>query len=213
MIQLDQIIHLLSSQKELMSENLDSYLIEKRTELKESIEKGDYETILDYISVKAGTIIQRLFHRKTLPPIWISLTVITLLVLLIDMIVSILLGEFSSSRKELIWVELVVIGLMIGGLAVFDAYLKHVYRTFDEHVIDHIESVADLTNLQDWFGSVAKIKQQLIFGIGYGILIGLPVMIIAGSFAGSFLGVGPLIYFVFMSMLSAIVLWRRFPLP
>jgi len=185
----------------------DSPVQVRRENLKQRIAKGEFETVLYFISARVGTIIKRIFRRNKQPPFLINITAIVIFTFLIDLLTSALFNEFSPNRNELIQVEVAVAVITIVGLAVFAEYLDHVYRTFKEDLIDNVDSVPDLVNLESWLENIGRVKPQLIFGIAYAFLVGLPVMLIAGFITGHFLGFGPIIFFVVMSVPAAIVLW------
>lgn len=191
-----------------MVRNPESNIVEARKEIKGRIEAGEYETVFKYIDNKTGKIIQRLFRRHEPPLTWISLAVIFLLILFLDLAISALFHEFNQSRIELLPIELIVSVLSFGGLIIFDAYMNFSYQTIGEIVIDSIQSVADLKNLTSWLDRVSKIKNHLIVGVVYGIIFGLPVMLIAATMSREPLGYGTIFLFVCMSMPAGIVLWH-----
>jgi hypothetical protein len=186
----------------------ESKLKEVRKEIKRRIDTGEYKTVFETVDNKTGKIIQRSFRRHKPPLRWISFATIFLLIIIFDFAISALFKEYIQSRIELIPMELIVSVLSFGGLIIFDSYLKFVYKTSGEIVIESIQSAVDLKNLAGWLESVSNIKIHVIVGVGYGMFVGLPIMLIAGSISREPLGVGPIFLFVCMSMPAGIVLWH-----
>ena len=118
----------------------ESKLKEVRKEIKRRIDTGEYKTVFETVDNKTGKIIQRSFRRHKPPLRWISFATIFLLIIIFDFAISALFKEYIQSRIELIPMELIVSVLSFGGLIIFDSYLKFVYKTSGEIVIESIQS-------------------------------------------------------------------------
>ncbi len=186
--------------------NKDPILFERREELGRKIAAGEYKSLLDVISDEIGRAIQRLTKSTRPLPFWCNVTAITLVLLAVDLLVSLLLGEFSATRYESIWIELSAPGIIIVGLSALKAYLDRAYKTLREDILDKMRSVEDLADLERWLSSMAKVKQPLAFSVAWAFLAGLPLHLAGAAVTGVF-NFGPVILFTGVNMGGAISLW------
>jgi hypothetical protein len=173
-------------------------LIEKREELKRQLAAGEYKTLWDGMLDGTGRLIQKLTRSAEPPSFWYSAVVIALMTLLISFFTSILLGEFYPLRREVILLEIsetgAVLTLVIGGKILSGI----VFATLHDHLLDAIESGADLADLQRWLVAVSNVKKPLFFCLAYGILLGLYTSISISTTRGGFVGFGPTILSVIL---------------
>ena len=190
-----------------MNKSRDPILFERREELKRQIRAGEYKSLLDVISDQAGRVIQRLTKSAKPLPFWCNATAIALVILTVDFLTSLLLGEFSAARYESIWAELSAPGIVIVGLSALKAYLDRVYATLREDILDSMRSAEDVADLQRWLASMAKVKQPLVFSVAWAFLVGLPLNLAGAAVAERFPGFGPTILFMGVNIGGAIFLW------
>ena len=150
----------------------DTALIEKREELKRQLAAGEYKTLLDVMLDGTGRLIQKLTRNPEPLPFCYSAVVIALVTLLISFLTSILLGEFHPLRKETVLREIPIVGTVLACLIVGKIYIGIVLTTLRDHLLDAIESVADLADLQRWLAVICNVKKPLFFSLACGILVG-----------------------------------------
>lgn len=131
-----------------MAEN--TALIVKREELKRQLAAGEYKTLLDVMLDGTGRPIQKLTRNPEPLSFWYSAVVIALMTLLISFLTSVLLGEFYPLRQELILNDIAVVGIVLVFVIGGKIYSGIIFTTLRDHLLDAIESVADLADLQRW---------------------------------------------------------------
>jgi hypothetical protein len=189
-------------------------LVQKREELKRQLDAGEYKTLIDIFFDGTGRIIQKLTRKLDPPSFWVSAVVIILSTYLIGLLISILLGEnyyeMGQAAGSFVSVEDFLFGTFVGLLGVgvviifvvaakvsFDL----VFTTFHNHLLNAIESLADLTDLQHWLTNVfCNVKRLLVLALVIGIPLGFNIVITASINAGVFIGIGLTIANVLVSL-------------
>ena len=189
-------------------------LAKKREELKRQLDAGEYKTLIDIFFDGTGHIIQKLTRKPAPPSFWVSAVVIILSTYLIGLLISILLGEnyyeMSQAAGSFVRVEEFLFGtfvglLVVGVVIIFVVAAKIsfdlVFTTFRNHVLNAIESLADLTDLQHWLANVfCNVKRLLVLALVIGIPLGFNTVITSSVNVGIFIGVGLTIANVFVSL-------------
>jgi hypothetical protein len=122
--------------------------------------------------------------------------VIALIPLMGSSLISVLLGEFYPLRREMILMEISGVGIVLALMIASKMYFGRLFTTWRDHLLDAIESVADLADLQRWLAAVSNVRRPLFSGLVFGILLGLYSPILFSTIRGGFFGVGPTIFFV-----------------
>ena len=171
----------------------DTALIEKREELKRQLAAGEYKTLVDLMLDGMGRLIQKLTRNPEPLPFWYSAVVIALVTLMIGFLTSILLGELHPLRREMILFEISVVGIVLAIGIAGRIYLGIFSTTWRDHLLDAIESGADLADLQRWLAAAYNVEKPLFSGLAFGILLGFYFTILSSTIRGGFVGFGPTI--------------------
>jgi hypothetical protein len=149
----------------------DTALLEKRDELKRQLDTGEYKTLIDVVLDETGRLVQR-FTRSPQPvPFWVSAVIIAALTLLIGLLAWIASGEFDPSRREDILMGLSMVVLALAGMVLAKIAQGILFTTLRDHLLDEIESEADLTGLQRWLAAHYDIRKRLWFSLAYDVLM------------------------------------------
>ena len=143
----------------------DIALIEKREELKRRLAADEYKRLYDVILGRTGRLIQKITRSPKPPSFWYSAVVIALVTLLIGFLTSILLGEVTPARREIIPVELWLVGLALTSTIAYKIYYQIIITMLHDDLLDAIESVEDLADLERWFAAVSNVKTSLFTGL------------------------------------------------
>ncbi len=83
-------------------------------------------------------------------------------------------------------------GLLLVGYIVYGIYYHSFFTTLRNDILNSIESVADLTDLQNWLNLVCNKKKALLFALALGILAGpsLPFLVPPSFIGGGAVDVG-----------------------
>jgi hypothetical protein len=189
----------------------DTALIEKREELKRQLAAGEYKTLVDVMLDGTGRFIQELTRNPEPPPFWYSAVVIILVTLLISFLTSILLGEFYPLRQEMIPNEISIVGMVLALMIAGRVYSGIAFTTLRDHLLEAIESVADLADLQRWSAAVFNVKKPLFFSLAFGILLGLYFPILLAMIRGGFVGFGPTILAVITGFQTGMFVYYFLP--
>lgn len=148
-------------------------LIEKRQELQDQLLSGNDRALVNWILNGLGRLIQRLSRRPQMPPPFYSAFLIALLVLLLDLSVSFLRGEFRINyRLEFIPAELVLAAMIFATLAALKIYQDFVFRALRENLVENVHDIDDLTDLRNWATKLWSARDALFWGL---------LLVIAGS--------------------------------
>lgn len=189
-------------------------LVQKREDLKRQLAAGEYKTLINITFEGTGRLIQKLIRSPELPSFWVSVIAIILVTYLIGLLTSILLGEnwyeMSKAAGVFTRVEDLLLGILVGLLGVGVVIILMVaakisfdlvFTTLHNHLLDAIESLADLADLQHWLTTVfCNIKRLLILSLAIGIVLGLTTVVSASGNLGVFIGVGLTIANVLVSV-------------
>ena len=189
----------------------DTALIEKREELKRQLAAGKYKTLFDVMLDGTGRLIQKLTRNPEPPSFWYSAVVVALVALLIDFLVSILLGEFNPLRRETVPADLAVAGLILATVIAVKIGHNISFTALREDLLDAIESVADVTDLQHLLATLYNVKKPLSFGLAFGIFVGVYLPIVYATIRAGFAGFGPTILTAILGFVGGVSLYY-FPL-
>ena len=149
----------------------DPALVEKREEIKKRHAEGAYPMQLLKWVDRTGQLIQRIFRTADPPSYWLSASVLVMIPVLIDVGMSLFLGEFQkSSRRELIPLELATAGLLLVMLVAGKLTFDLLSTTMHKHLLDSITSMKDLTDIHHWGKSLSSNK-ALFFGLCFSIFM------------------------------------------
>ena len=155
----------------------DPLLLGKREELKRQLTTGEYQTLVDLVLDGTGRLIQRLTRNPKSSSFWYSTLLITLITLLTGLLLNASLPGELSLRSVLI--VLPGAGFVLVGYIVYRVPIHSFFSALRNDILDSIESVADLTDLQNWLTLVCSKKNALVFALALGIFAGLatPVLL------------------------------------
>lgn len=190
-----------------MDTSIDPTLFERREELRRQIAAGEYRSLLDVIADVAGRAIRRLTKSTQPLPFWYGASVIALLILFVDFLTSLVLGESCAARYESIWAELSLSAIIVAGLTALKTYLDRVYATLRENILDSIDSAEDVADLGNWLGRIAQVKQPLVFSVACALLVTLPLDLAGAAVSGGFISLGATILSVVVGIGGALFLW------
>ncbi len=177
----------------------ESELTQKREELKRQLAAGEYKTLIDVMLDGTGRFIQKLSRNLVLPPFWYSALVLALLIWSISLLLSLLLDEFHSIRRKFITIEILIVALLVPIWIGFKIYTDSFFSNVHNHLLDAIESEADLVNFQHWLAAVGNLKKPLVLGLVVGVWQGIT----NSARLGGFIGFGPMTFLV-ISMLASV---------
>ena len=189
----------------------DTALIEKREELKRQLAAGEYTTLLDVMLDGTGRLIQKLTQSPEPLPFWYSAVVIALATLLIGFLTSILLREFHPVRREVILLEILVVGIVLVFVIAGRIYKSILFTTLQDRLLDAIESVADLADLQRLLAASCNVKKPLFFSLAFSILVGF-CSVLGSTIRGGFLGFGSTILNVITQFQFGMLIYYLFRL-
>lgn len=193
----------------------DTALIEKREELKRQLAAGEYKTLVDVMLDGMGRLIQKLTRNPEPLPFWYSAVVIALVTLLIGSLTSILLGESSEIVLHMFRVKdilsiISIVGLVFAGMIVYNVGRDMLLTTVLDHLLDAIESVADLVDLQRWSAALCDVKKPLFFSLALAILISFYESLLLFMIRGGFVGFGPTVFLVIANFQFGMLLYYLF---
>ena len=148
----------------------DSALIEKRDELKRLLEADKYKTLGRLMANKTGRVIQ--FVTRTVEPLpfWYNIIVINLSISVFGVLLVLLFDGFRLP-PEAFYFE-IAIGLLTPVFVIaLELYIVHIFAVFRNHIIDSIESLADLNELQAKTAGVFSMSNQFTVAVTYSIFI------------------------------------------
>jgi hypothetical protein len=163
----------------------DPSLLTKREELNRQLATGEYQTLVDLVLGRTGRLIQRLTRNPKPIAFWYSAVLIVLLTLLISLFLKALLPGEHSPRSVLI--ILPGAGLLLVAYIVYGIQARFFFTALRNDILNSIESVADLTDLQNWLTLVCNKKKALLVALALGIVAGLstpillPILPISGG--------------------------------
>lgn len=173
----------------------------ERQRLKGKLANGEYRPSLDIVLDGIGCLVQKVSGGSKPAPFWYGAAVIALGLLAISFWTSILFGEFYRVRLERIPSEIALGLLTFTGISVLKALLSATFSSWRNELIDALERCEDLADIQLWFESVCDIKKQLLIGLLIGLPFGIYAVIFVSKVRGGFIGVGPAILDIALSVL------------
>lgn len=158
-----------------MTENTD--LLKRREELKRRLMDGEYKTLIDVSLDGVSRIIQKI--TRTAQPIspWLSSALLYLIILLIPNVL-VRLGDPSVFARQtaIIFPGSLLLPLLLGYATIAimvagNVYLQRVFTTFQDSVLDKVESIATLDDFERWLTSVSDRKSHFLWSIVGGIVL------------------------------------------
>lgn len=99
-----------------------------------------------------------------------------------------MLGEFYPQRREIIWLEITTAVIIFLTIIVLKIYIGIIFATLRNHLVETIESVADLADLQRSLSVFCNVKLHLFVSLisAIGCFLYSPVLLapMTGGFAG-----------------------------
>lgn len=185
----------------------DSALHEKREELKNQLQVGNYAILPDIILDGVGKGIRKLARNTKTPSYWYSSVILFLIVLLIGILC---LHFFDGSHPYQGPITVFVIIAIAAGsvsLPVAKTYIDRILNEFRVHTVDTIQSIDDLTDLQNWFALVCNSRYQLICSLIYGLLLLTVIPILLLQTKLGFIGVGPVLALMLPLFQSSMIVY------
>jgi len=158
----------------------DTTLIEKREELKRRLAVGEYRTLIDVTLDWSSFIIQKITRNPDPISPWYIVTLLYLLFLLSAVAGLSLLGEVAAFRLQFATFRagFVPLSFLVGYFNVLsivagNIYIHRVFTTFQESVIDAIESQKSLEDFERWLRTLCNRKNHFVFSVIGGFLVGI----------------------------------------
>lgn len=184
----------------------DATLLEMRTELKQALATGEYQTLISVLFDKIGYVIRKLTRNSKPIPHWYSAAVFGLVQFLISCLLILLLGETDVFRTAAWSVILAVLlwGLVLAGMFVINRRYRSIFSILHDYVLDAIESVADLADIQHWLATVGNPRKLLLVTIAYTVVMVPYGTAALSSLSGVFIGLGAAYGFLIVNFLIGI---------
>lgn len=173
----------------------------ERKKLKGQLASGEYKPLIDVMLDGIGYVIQKISRSSKPVPFWYSAAAIALGLLAISFLTSSLLNEFYEIRLERIPSEIALVLLTFVGIIILKVNLSATFEVWRNQLIDALERSEDLADIQRWFDSVCDIRKQLLLGLSSGLPFGIYVVMFVSRVRGGFIGVGPTILDIAVSVL------------
>lgn len=179
-------------------------LCKKRSELKQEITCGMQILLMGLIFDYTGRLIQKLTRRASSPPFSYLVIVVALLIHVPGLLSAMVLNE--NRQFEKLWMGgFISLELAIAGLVVAKININYVLRNLRDHVVDAIESLDDLSDLQQWLPNFWAIRKQVIFFLICGVILGTWSMFSWSLMMGEFVG--------WSFAISAFLMWALLGVP
>jgi len=156
----------------------DTVLIEKREELKRRLAAGEYRTLIDISLDGTSRIIQKISRNPRPISPWIGSAILYLIILLMGFVI-LVIADSTSVLKDGAEVAVIffLVNLSLGylsvpGLVVGNFYVHHVFNTFYYTVLDAVQSIADISDFENWLKSVGNQKSHLLMSLVVGVPVG-----------------------------------------
>ena len=182
-------------------------LQEQRRNLERDLGMGKFKSLVEIVLDRPGRFIQRMTHSARQPSDGYSAVLISLVIFLLSAAVSILLDEFNTLRRELVFNELLTLGMVVVLFVLLKAYMSGVRSTLRESILDAIESDANVVDLRDWLTMAYHPKATLVFSLAAGLVLAPALLVGLYLSKGQFIGVGPSITFSFVCILSGMIIY------
>ena len=156
----------------------DTALIEKREELKRRLAAGEYKTLVDVLLDGLGRIIQKITRYPRPISHWVSSAILFLIILLIPATLD-RLGEpiLFTTPTATLFPGFFLLRILLGysNIAIMVAaniYLHRVFTTFNESILDNVESVNTIDDFEHWLISVCNRRVHFAMSVLGGALLG-----------------------------------------
>ncbi len=150
--------------------NKDPILTEKSKEIKHQLLPGNFKTLVDSILDRTSHLVQKLSRNSQPPSSIYSALLISLSALLIDLLVSLLSGEFRfENRRQFIPIEILMVGMIFTLLVTLRMYFSFLSKVFRDRLIDNIQDITDLIDLQLWLTKISNPKRTALFSMFFAI--------------------------------------------
>ena len=194
--------------------NTSPELSAKREQLKRQLATGKDRTLAALIFFKAGRIVGLLTRRHKPVPWYYGAIFIGLILLLAFPLV--LAPVDKTNQKEVLQGIVGVLFMyqcLIGTSAAY-WFMGWTFGKIRDHVIDHIVSEDDLTDLKNWLADTGSVRKSLSFVVVLGIAWGLFSTVSGGATQGRSIisTVGPYLYGLFI-MVPVYYIWMVLRLP
>lgn len=181
----------------------DISLTKRRQELNRQITFKEDRTLVDLILDGAGKLFQKLTHASEPPSFWYSGILIGLATILVGLLISILAGEFSSTRYEVVLLEITLVGSAVAALFATKIFEDKTFTVIQNGLLDAMESAEDLKDFQNWLAVLFNVRRHLIFSFGFGICFGLYDAVVT-SLEDEFVGLSPTIIMIISYVLLGV---------
>jgi hypothetical protein len=178
--------------------------------LKNALLQGSDRTLLGIVLDRAGQAIGKLTHRKNRISFLYSAIVISLLILIIGLVTSILLREYSDARQKMISIEILGAVLTVASLTVYKLFINFVFAYLKNNIVDAITSESSLADLQSWLDLVCNVRLNFIFSLIYGLTMDIFSTTELSRIHGGNVGYGPLVTFCLIAFTWGISMYFLF---
>ncbi|CAG0975793.1 hypothetical protein ANRL4_01556 [Anaerolineae bacterium] len=144
----------------------------QRDDLKSLLAGGSYRTLIDVILDEVGRLLQKLTRQPRPVSFVYSAATLCLLILLVDVVVSILSGEYRFIGERIVLIEILGILLAFASLVIFKVSVRLVFSKLRDDILDAIASEANLIDLRRWLGLLCNLRLHLTFSLIYALTIG-----------------------------------------
>ncbi len=182
---------------------LDKDLLQKRAELKQTINEGMEKTFPAYLYNALGKGFVKIFRLKN-PPHWaFSAFVLYVLLLLPGPLIAWVTGEIYQWGKF----ELILYGsaafLNLGSVIAYVNLEYNILPSIRDYIVDVLQTVDSVKRLDEWFSPLISIPKWSIFLVGSGFFYALVLSVFETRVAGRSIGTGLIIgNFLFGAVLN-----------
>lgn len=181
----------------------DTLLSEKRAEIKRQLADGTYKTLGQVIAGWTGRLIQKLTGKPEPLPFWYGMTVTFVVILMFGSLVVMFLNEATPLPSSTIWFHTVIWGLSLVTVLALERFIGTVFTISRRHLLDAVQSIADLTDLQQQIRFVFSIRKQLVFGGIYSILLTIVGMVFSAGYPGlGGIRIGYIVSFIALNIIN-----------
>ncbi|MFN8564250.1 MAG: hypothetical protein U0703_22135 [Anaerolineae bacterium] len=154
-----------------------------------SLDAWKHKTLIEEMLDYAGTILQRLLHRPTVPPRWYTALVTYLCIIILAGFVALLF----DSRMQQVWlVEIIPAGtiLFFTSALYVPAYFDHLAHGLYQTISGATSSAEDMENLHHWLDSYFDRRLMRVICIIYGLVFAVLFIVARSGLLGTFIGAG-----------------------
>lgn len=181
----------------------DKNLLEKRAELKQTINQGMEITFPAYLYNALGKGLVKVFRLKKVPHWAFSAFVLYVLLLLPGPLIAWVTDEIYEWGK----LELILYGttafLYLGSVAAYVNFEYNILPSIRDYIVDALQTVDSVKRLDEWFSPLISIPKWSIFFVGSGLFYALVLSMFETRAAGRSIGIGLIVgNFLFGSVLN-----------